>query len=45
MSRRTFVSKIKTGQNNYDQLYYVRKQNGIETPVSKPDGDKSNNLG
>lgn len=43
MSRQKFVSDIKKGV--YDEDYYVRKQNGIETPVSKPDGTKKNNLG
>lgn len=42
MTRPSFVSEIKKG--NYD-FYYVRKINGLETPVSKPDGKKKNNLG
>ena len=42
MSRTEFVKQIKNG--NY-KGYYVKKVNGIETPVSKPDDKKSNNLG
>ncbi|MBR4110416.1 MAG: hypothetical protein IKK43_01830 [Clostridia bacterium] len=42
MRRAEFVSQIKKG--NYDD-YYTRDINGIETPVSKPDGSKKNNLG
>ncbi|WP_100637253.1 DUF3892 domain-containing protein [Marinomonas sp. ef1] len=41
MTRAEFVKEIKQG--NYDD-YYVREQNGVKTPVSKPDGDTSNNL-
>ena len=41
MTRNQFVKEIKKG--NYEN-YYVRKINGIETPVSKPDGNKNNNL-
>lgn len=42
MSRSQFVNQIKSG--NYED-YYVRKINGISTPVSKPDGNTKNNLG
>ncbi len=42
MSRREFVNQIKRGK--YDR-YYTREINGIETPVSKPDKSKKNNLG
>jgi hypothetical protein len=42
MSRQKFVSDIKKGL--YEEDYYVRKQHGVETPVSKPDGNKKNNL-
>lgn len=42
MTRAEFVAKIKSGI--YTD-YYVRKQNGILTPVSKPDGETENNLG
>ncbi|MBK5261063.1 MAG: hypothetical protein JJE17_00640 [Peptostreptococcaceae bacterium] len=41
MSRANFVKQIKSG--NYNE-YYVREINGVPTPVSKPDGDKNNNL-
>lgn len=42
MNRPQFVREIKNG--NYDN-YYVRKINGLATPVSKPDGNTRNNLG
>ncbi len=41
MTRSQFVNEINRG--NYNQ-YYVREINGIDTPVSKPDGIESNNL-
>lgn len=41
-TRVKFVEKIEAGEY---PSYYVRIQNGKKTPVSKPDGDKSNNLG
>lgn len=42
MSRAKFVHKIKRGEY---KDYYTKKINGLDTPVSKPDGDKGNNLG
>lgn len=42
MNRPQFVREIKS--SNYDN-YYVRKINGLATPVSKPDGNTINNLG
>ena len=42
MSRAKFVHKIKRGEY---KDYYTKKIYGLDTPVSKPDGDKSNNLG
>lgn len=42
MSRVKFVHKIKHGEY---KDYYTKKINGLDTPVSRPDGDKSNNLG
>lgn len=42
MTRNQFVREIKKG--NYEE-YYVRKINGLNTPVSKPDGNEKNNLG
>lgn len=41
MTRAKFVREIKNG--NYDN-YHVRKINGIDTPVSNPDGPRNNNL-
>ncbi|WP_172188852.1 hypothetical protein [Lentilactobacillus kribbianus] len=41
MSRSQFVKEIKNG--NYDN-YSVKKINGLDTPVSKPDKTKNNNL-
>jgi len=42
MTRTQFVKEIEGG--NYKK-YVVKKINGIKTPVSKPDGNKKNNLG
>ena len=42
MTRNQFVKEIKKG--NYEE-YYVRKINGLDTPVSKSDGKENNNLG
>ena len=42
MTRNQFVKEIK--KRNYEE-YYVRKINGLDTPVSKPDGKENNNLG
>lgn len=44
MDRKTFVSRIKNPSSIYHQDYVVKKINGIETPVSKPDNTKNNNL-
>lgn len=43
MTRPQFVKEIKNG--TYADDYCVRKINGLDTPVSKPDGNKNNNLG
>ncbi len=45
MDRKTFVDRIKNPNSSYHQDYIVKKINRIETPVSKPDGNKKNNLG
>ena len=42
MTRAQFVKQIKNG--NYEN-YTVKKINGLDTPVSKPDKTKDNNLG
>lgn len=42
MTRGQFVKEIKKG--NYEQ-YHIRKINGVDTPVSNPDGTEGNNLG
>ncbi|RBP85085.1 hypothetical protein EBI01_00405 [Marinomonas rhizomae] len=41
MTRAEFVKEINKG--NYGE-YYVRDQNGVKTPVAKPNRDKSDNL-
>ena len=45
MTRAEFVKKIEKNVSNYAEDYYVRKQNGLKTPISKPDGKTKNNLG
>lgn len=42
MTRGQFNSQINKG--DYPD-YYTRDINGLETPVSKPDGKENNNLG
>lgn len=41
MTRAGFVKRIKAG--DYPD-YHVRKINGVDTPVSNPDGKTGNNL-
>lgn len=42
MNRVEFVKQIEHGKF---PDYYVRKINGLKTPVSMPDGKEGNNLG
>lgn len=42
MTRAKFVKEIEQG--NYND-FYVRLNNGVKTPCSKPDGNSKNNLG
>lgn len=42
MTRSQFVKEINNG--NYDS-YTVKKINNLDTPVSKPDDSRNNNLG
>lgn len=42
MTRSQFIKAIDRG--DYGKDYYHRKINGIDTPVSKPDGNSRNNL-
>lgn len=44
MTRAEFIKKIENNISNYAEDYYVRKQHGLKTPVSKPDGKTKNNL-
>ena len=44
MSRTKFINRIKNPNSSYHKDYYVRKINGLDTPVSKPDNNKKNNL-
>lgn len=41
MTRAQFVKEIQS--DNYSN-YHVRKINGVNIPVSNPDGSKNNNL-
>ncbi|HMR08731.1 MAG TPA: hypothetical protein PKA88_23285 [Polyangiaceae bacterium] len=42
VSRSALVKEIGAGQH---PGYHVRKINGVDTPVSNPDGSTRNNLG
>ena len=44
MTDKDFISRIKNDNSVYSDYYYVRRINGVETAVSKPDNSKSNNL-
>lgn len=44
MTRAEFVRRIEKNTSNYANDYYVRKQNGLKTPVAKPDEKIKNNL-
>ena len=44
MTRKQFVERIKDIKSVYHKDYVVKVINGIETPVSKPDGNINNNL-
>lgn len=43
VTRNQFIKAIDKGV--YGNDYYHREINGVETPVSKPDGNSRNNLG
>jgi|AKZA01.1.fsa_nt_gi hypothetical protein len=45
IDRKQFVKAIENPNSVYNENYYVKVINGIKTPVSKPDGNKHNNLG
>ena len=44
MTRQEFVNRIKNPNSVYNTNYYVRNINGIETPVSKSNNNKKDNL-
>ena len=44
MTRAEFVKRIEKNTSNYADDYYVRKQNGLKTPVARPDEKTKNNL-
>ena len=44
MTRAEFVKRIEENTSNYADDYYVRKQNGLKTPVARPDEKTRNNL-
>lgn len=44
MTIKQFVNKIENENSVYSENYYVRVQNGVKTPVSKPNDSKIDNL-
>lgn len=44
MTLKQFVNRIENENSVYSENYYVRVQNGIKTPVSKPNDSKTDNL-
>lgn len=39
------VKRLETGNSVYNENYYIKNQDGEKFVVSKPDGNKENNLG
>lgn len=44
MTIKQFVNKIENENSVYSENYYIRVQNGVKTPVSKPNDSKIDNL-
>lgn len=44
MTLKQFINKIENRNSVYSENYYIRVQNGIKTPVSKPNNSRLDNL-
>lgn len=44
MTLNQFVDKIESGKSVYSKKYYIKHDSNGKTPVSKPNGDKSDNI-
>ena len=45
LSKSELIYRLEKGNSSYNEDYYIKHQNGNKYIVSKPDGDKKNNLG
>lgn len=45
LTAKELVKRLETGNSAYNDGYYIKHQNGQKYIVSKPDGNKKNNLG
>lgn len=45
MTKRELIARLETGKSAYNEDYYIKNQDGKKFIVSKPDGNKKNNLG
>lgn len=44
MTLNQFIDKIESGKSVYSDRYYIKHDSSGKTPVSKPNGRKSDNL-
>lgn len=45
LTKAELISRLETGNSAYNEDYYIKHQDGNKFIVSKPDGNKKNNLG
>lgn len=45
LTKDELISRLETGNSAYNEDYYIKHQDGNKYIVSKPDGNKKNNLG
>ena len=44
MTLNQFIDRIESGKSVYSDRYYIKHDSSGKTPVSKPNGNKSDNL-
>lgn len=45
LTDKELITRLETGNSVYNDRYYIKHQNGEKFIVSKPDGNKKDNLG
>ena len=45
LTKAELISRLERGNSAYNEDYYIKHQDGNKYIVSKPDGNKKNNLG